>query len=85
MNEKEILNDMLNQEKQIVSLYSVALTEASTPDLRQVFTQNLNTTSGDQYNVFVQMRDKGYYPIKPVNPQEVQEAFQACQQLKNQM
>ena len=85
LEEKDILNDILNQEKQIVTLYSTAITESSCPNMRQMLMQNMSQSSADQYNVFVQMRNKGYYQTKPADSQEVMQAKQKFQQMKSQL
>lgn len=70
-SEQELLNDLLNQEKQMVTSYATFLTEASCHNLRKLLSSQLNQTSHDQYQVFEQMRDKGYYQGKDASDQEV--------------
>ncbi len=70
-SEQELLNDLLNQEKQMVTSYATFLTEASCHNLRKVLSGNLSQTSHDQFQVFEQMRDKGYYQGSDASDQEV--------------
>lgn len=83
--EQMILNDMLSEEKQMVSLYSTAITESGCPNMRQTFQQNLNTCLTGQYNVFTQMKNQGFYQPKNAQPNEVQQAVQTSTQTKSQL
>lgn len=74
MSEQDLMNDLLNQEKQLMSSYSTYISEASCENLRKVLINQFNQTSQDQYQVFDQMRQKGYYQGKDAQPQEVQQA-----------
>jgi len=82
LSEQDLLNDLLNQEKQMVTSYATYLTEASCHNLRKLLSSQLSQTSHDQYQVFEQMRDKGYYQGKDASDQEVQQVkshFKAMQ------
>lgn len=70
-SEQELLNDLLNQEKQMITSYATFLTEASCHNLRKVLSGNLSQTSHDQFQVFEQMRDKGYYQGNDASDQDV--------------
>lgn len=83
LNEQDILNDMLMQEKQMISSYSTYITEASCQNLRQVLMNNLNEDCQDQYQVFDNMKRKGYYQTKDASDNEVQDTKQKFQQMKN--
>jgi spore coat protein F len=85
MGEKEILNDMLNTEKEIVKLYSSAVTESSCPNMRQVLMRNATQTADDQFNIFNVMVNKGYYQKKDAQEQDVQQAMQKFQQIQSQL
>ncbi len=85
MTEQELLNDLLNQEKQIMSSYATYIQEASCENLRKVLTNNFNQTSQDQYQVFDQMRQKGYYQPKDAPAQEVQQAKDNLRNMQSQM
>lgn len=81
MSEKEMLNDLLTQEKALFSSYSYGMTEAGCVNFRDVLRGNMEGLSQDQFNVFDQMNKRGYYPTKAANPQDVQQAKQAVSQL----
>ena len=82
LSEQDLLNDLLIQEKQMVTSYAAYLTESSCHNLRKLLSSQLSQTSHDQYQVFEQMRDKGYYQGKDASDQEVQQVksnFKAMQ------
>ena len=85
MGEKELLNDLLNQEKQLISSYTMAISEASCPNLRNVMMQQFNQCVSDQLAVFDQMSSRGYYPVKDAPDQDVQQAKQTMTQLQSQL
>ena len=73
MTEKELLTDLLNQEKQMMSLYAMGIQEASCRNLRKILASQFNQTSQDQFELFDQMREKGYYQTKDAASQHVQQ------------
>lgn len=85
LNEKELLNDLLNQEKQLVSSYSMAITEASCPNLRNVLSTQFNQSTQDQFKVFDHMRQRGYYPTKDAQDADVQQAKQKFQTMQSEL
>ena len=72
--EKDMLQDLLVLEKDIVKAYGSYLVEASCPKLRDVVSQNLEDTANDQFGVFNQMLSRGYYPVKDAPEQEESQA-----------
>lgn len=85
MGEKEILNDVLNTEKEILKVYSTAVTESSCANMRQLLLRNITQISDDQFNVYNAMINKGYYQAKDAQDQEVQQAKQKFQQMQSQL
>ena len=85
MGEKEILNDLLNTEKQMIGTYSTAVTESSCANMRQVMLKNIEQLSNDQLAIFNTMVSKGYYQKKDAQDQEVQQAKQKFQQMQSQL
>lgn len=63
LNEQDSLQDMLNTEKMLMDNYLLAIKEGSTKSLRTMFMQNFNKAADDQYTVFKQMLEKGYYEL----------------------
>lgn len=74
LNEKDALQDILESEKQLMSLYTTALFEGSTKSMRKNFTTNLLGVAENQYCVYTQMNSRGYYQPKPANKSLIDEA-----------
>ena len=85
LNDQDMMEDLLTQEKFLISSYSTFLPEASCPQLRQVLTDNFNECATSQYNVYDQMNQKGWYQVKNAPGADIQAARQKFQQLKTQM
>ena len=67
LTEKDALTDILTGEKDLVKLYSTAMTEASGKDVRKILKTNMFETAEDQYTVFCKMQQSGYYEPKPAD------------------
>ena len=85
LNDKERMEDLLAQEKYLISAYSTFIPEASCPNLRQVLTTNFNDCVQNQYQVFDKMSQLGWYPGKTAPQPEVDAARQKFQQMKQQL
>jgi spore coat protein F len=85
MGEKEILNDLLNTEKQLISAYSTAITESSCSNMRHLMMKNIEETAEDQFNVFNVMINEGYYQTKDAQEKDMQRAKQKYQQIQSQL
>ena len=77
MNEKELMQDLLTSEKQVVSAYSTGITETSCQNLRNTLVNNFRNAQDVQFKVFDAMKQKGWYPTKDAPTTEVN-------QLKNE-
>ncbi|WII36790.1 spore coat protein [Paenibacillus thiaminolyticus] len=71
MSDQVIATDMLITAKAGVRNLAVALTEAATPEVRNVLKQHLDTAIQTHENLTAYMMDKGYY-----HPYNVQEQLQ---------
>ena len=69
LNEKDSLTDMLNTEKMLLDSYSLAIKEGSTKSLRAQFLNNFTKAQENQFTVFSEMKDKGYYRLMPAEKQ----------------
>lgn len=85
LTEQDLLNDLLNQEKQLMSSYATFIQEASCQNLRKILTNQFNQTCQDQYQVFDQMRQKGYYQSKDASDQEVNQAKQNFKTMQSEL
>ncbi len=84
MTEKELLTDLLNEEKNLLKQYAFSITEASCINLRQLFNSHLVECGQDQFSVFSQMNQRNMYPTKSASTQEVEQASQQSADLKQQ-
>lgn len=85
LNEKDSLQDLLNDEKQMVSLYGTALIEAEAKNVRTLFKTNLNETAEDQYLIFSTMQKNDYYQTKPANKTVIDEQAEKFKSVKSQL
>lgn len=85
LTDQDLLEDILSQEKYLISAYSTFIPEATCPQLRQVLIANFSDCVQNQYTVFDQMNQMGMYPVKPAPMQEIETARQKFAQMKQQM
>lgn len=83
LNEKDALQDMLESEKQLMSLYTTALFEGSTKAMRKNFSSNLMGVAENQYCIYNQMNTRGYYEPQPANKNLIDEANITFKKQKN--
>jgi spore coat protein CotF len=74
LNEQDTLQDLLDGEKQLMSLYTTALFEGSTKSVRKKFIDHLAAVANDQYCLFLELSDRGYYQVKPALKTAIDEA-----------
>lgn len=84
-SEKELMNDLLSNEKQVTSAYNTGITETSCPNLRQHLTKCLTDSQQIQYQVFDAMKQRGWYQTKPAASQDVQNAKTKYNQIMNEL
>lgn len=85
MSEQDIMNDLLAMEKQISSAYNTGITEASCQNLRQTLTDSLVGTQQMQFTVYDTMRKQGWYQTKDAPDQDVNNAKNKYNNIKNQL
>lgn len=85
IGEREALTDLLNGEKHMMNLYTTALIESSSPQMRGLIEQNISALAQDQYGVYANMSTRGYYSIKAATPQMISEATCEFESLKQQL
>ena len=72
MEEKYMVNDILEGTKNDIKNYSGVITEASNMNLRQTVQNIRNTTESFQYELFKLAESKGYYtPAEQAKPDEI--------------
>lgn len=71
LTEKELMQDLLTTEKQIISSYSTGITESSCQNLRNTLVNNFRGTENIQFKIWDAMHQKGWYPTKDAEDAEV--------------
>lgn len=69
LNEKDSLTDMLNTEKMLLDSYALAIKEGSSKSLRSQFMSCFTKAQENQFTVFSEMKEKGYYKLMPAEKQ----------------
>jgi spore coat protein F len=85
LSERELMMDMLNSQKQLMSLYSLDISESACPKLRNTLGSLFTDISNDQYKLWDLMNRKGYYPVDQAEKQKLDQAKQKAQQMKPTM
>ncbi len=83
-SEKEILDDALDAQKSVTSLYNVFTNEMVHPQLRNTILNILKEEHEIQFNVFDTMQTKGYYSIPAAEQQKIDQTKQTYQAQVNQ-
>lgn len=73
MEEKYMVNDILECTKSTLKDYQGAIIETANMELRQTFQNLRNSTESFQYELFKLAESKGYYtPAENAKPEEIQ-------------
>lgn len=82
LSEQDIMTDALNTEKLSITSYGSYLAEATCEQLRQ----ELNTIIGEnqqiQFEMYDQMKQRGWYQAKNAEMNEIQQTIQKLGQMK---
>lgn len=72
MEEKTMVNDVLENVKAELTTYQGAISEAANQELRQTIQTIRNSSEAFQYELFKVAQTKGYYkPAAPASPMEI--------------
>lgn len=85
MCEKDLMQDLLATEKQVISAYSTGITESSCQNLRNTLIENFKNDQNIQYKIFDAMKQKGWYPTKDAPDNEVQQLKDEATQMMNDL
>lgn len=80
-----MMSDLLDTAKHITDVYGSYVCEGSSDTLRQVLQTNMDETASDQFQIFQQMQQRGWYQPKAAQTQDVQQAKQKFAQQKQQL
>lgn len=72
MEEKYMVNDILNESKNFIKYYTDGIIEAENIELRNIFQNLRNTLENFQYDLFKISESKGYYiPVQIADLNEI--------------
>lgn len=80
-----MMGDLLDTTKHITGMYGTNVCEGSNDTLRQVLQFNLDEAANDQFQIFQQMQQRGWYQTKQAQQQDVQQAKQKFSQQMQQL
>ncbi|MBE7061348.1 MAG: spore coat protein [Clostridiales bacterium] len=80
LNEKEGFTDILILEKHILSVYATVIEESTSEGFRAVVNKHLNEAVSDQFSVFLQMTDRGFYKVETAKEEQVQQVRESYKQ-----
>lgn len=83
MTDQELAFDLLYQEKALMANISSEVVEGSQVGLRNVLNDMFMQMGQDQLQIFQVMNQKGWYQLKPAQPQDIQTAKQKYQNMCN--
>jgi spore coat protein F len=85
MNEKEMMEDLLATEKQVISAYSTGITETSCKNLRNTLVNNFRNVQDIQFRVFDSLKQKGWYSTKDAPDTDVMQVKNESNQLMREL
>ena len=85
LTEKEMMEDGLGTEKQLLSQYTTFIAESTCQNLRNQLQQIMTETQQMQFSIFNAMQSKGWYQIKNAPLTEVGQAVTQMQQVQSQL
>ena len=83
--EKDALQDMLDSEKSLMSLYTTALYEGSGKNIRKNCSDNLMAVAQNQYTLYQQMSARGYYEAPPAKKDMIDQANDMFKKQQNSL
>ena len=83
MTDQELAFDLLYQKKALMANVSSEVVEGSQSGLRNVLNDMFMQMGQDQLQIFQVMNQKGWYQLKPAQPQDIQTAKQKYQNMCN--
>ncbi|MCL1964062.1 MAG: spore coat protein [Firmicutes bacterium] len=84
-DDQRMVGDMLDTAKHIATSYGSFIIEGSNPQIRQILSTNMDETVCDQFQLFEQMQQRGWYQVKPAQQPDIQMAKQKFAQTKSQL
>lgn len=85
MREEDLMHDLLATEKQIITAYSIGMTETSCPNLKNTLMNNYKNAQDMQFKIFDTMENKGWYQVKDAAQTDVQKAKDSANRMSGEL
>lgn len=85
LSEKDALQDLLDQEKLLMTYYAGAYTEGSSQAFRKAILKNYTAHAETQFDVFEQMLSRGYYEVQPAAKMMIDQNAEKFEKVKKQI
>ena len=85
LNEKDSLQDMLNLEKEMVKMYSTALTEGVRKGFRERVSQFFDEQAKSQFDIYMLMTELDYASVTSAPEEILSEQKQKFSQIQDQL
>ena len=82
MQDKDIMQDVLNSQKMATTNYNTFSNECATPKLRRDVQKILREEHDIQAGLFTDMNSRGWYPVAPADAQKICDAKTKYQGMK---
>lgn len=76
MNDRDLMQNLLNLEKGACDLFMHGAIESSSTDVRQTFSTSLNSGLQMQDQIYTKMQQKGWYPTEQVQQNKIESVKQ---------
>ena len=76
MDDRNLMENMLQLEKGVCDLYLHGAIESATPKVHQAFSTALNSALNMQDTIFSKMSDKGWYPLEQAEQTKIDQVRQ---------
>lgn len=73
MDDKNIMEDLLQTTKGVCDLYLHGTIESATSGVTQTFSKTLNDSLAMQQEIYQKMAAKGWYPAQEAQPPQIQQ------------
>ncbi len=85
LDEKTLITDLLTTQKQRMSAYCTLLSETSCANMRMMLQDLFIEAAEDQFALFQLLQQKGWYPLKKAQQDEITQAKQQAQQMQSSL
>ena len=85
LTEKELMQDILQNEKALFQSYGMLMTEASCQNLRMELQKIMTETQQMQFGIFTAMQEKDWYNVKNAPLTDVSDAITNMQSLQGKL